>query len=75
MLWGPHYQNWDMNLMKNITWKERYNLQIRADAFNVFNHPNFGVPSVSISNPASMGVVSSTVGEARTLEFAAKFSF
>lgn len=19
MLWGPHYQNWDMNLMKNIT--------------------------------------------------------
>jgi hypothetical protein len=75
MLWGPHYQNWDMNLMKNITWKERYNLQVRADAFNVFNHPNFGVPSASISNPASMGVVSSTVGEARTLEFAAKFSF
>ena len=75
MLWGPHYQNWDMNLMKNISWKERYNLQLRADAFNVFNHPNFGVPSASISNPASMGVVSSTVGEARTLEFAAKFSF
>jgi hypothetical protein len=75
MLWGPHYQNWDMNLMKNITWKERYNLQLRADAFNVFNHPNFGVPSASISNPASMGVISSTVGEARTLEFAAKFSF
>jgi hypothetical protein len=24
MLWGPHYQNWDMNLIKNITWKERY---------------------------------------------------
>jgi hypothetical protein len=75
MLWGPHYQNWDMNLMKNITWKERYNLQVRADAFNVFNHPNFGVPSASISNPASMGVISSTVGEARTLEFAAKVSF
>ena len=61
--------------MKNITWKERYNLHLRADAFNVFNHPNFAVPSASISNPASMGVVSSTVGEARTLEFAAKFSF
>ena len=56
-------------------WKERYNFQIRADAFNGFNHPDFGVPSASISNPASIGVVSSTVGEARTLELAAKFSF
>lgn len=75
MLWGPHYQNWDMNLEKNIGWKERYNLQLRADAFNVFNHPDFSVPSAAVSNPSSIGKITSQVNENRTMEFAAKFSF
>jgi len=75
MLWGPHYQNWDMNLEKNITIGERYRLQLRGEVFNVFNHPNFSVPSAAISNPASVGVISSVVNENRTIEFAAKFNF
>jgi hypothetical protein len=75
MLWGPHYQNWDMNLEKNTTFRERYKLQLRGEVFNVFNHPNFGVPSAAISNPASVGVISSVVNENRTIEFAAKFTF
>ncbi|WP_255551315.1 TonB-dependent receptor [Granulicella sp. dw_53] len=75
MLWGPHYQNWDMNLQKNTSLGERYRLQLRGEVFNVFNHPNFGTPSSAISNPASVGVISSTVNESRTVEFAAKFNF
>lgn len=75
MLWGPHYQNWDMNLQKNTSFGEKYKMQLRADAFNIFNHPNFGVPSAAVSNPASIGVISSVVNENRTLEFGAKFSF
>jgi hypothetical protein len=75
MLWGPHYQNWDMNLQKTTSIGERYRMVLRADAFNVANHPNFSVPSSSISNPASNGVISSVVNENRTMEFGAKFSF
>lgn len=75
MLWGPHYQNWDMNLQKNISFLERYTVELRGDVFNVANHPNFGVPSASISNPASFGVISSVVNENRTIEFGAKFAF
>jgi hypothetical protein len=75
MLWGPHYQNWDMNLEKNTAIGERYKLQLRGEVFNVFNHPNFGVPSSAISNPASVGVISSVVNENRTIEFAAKLNF
>ena len=41
MLWGPHYQDWDMSVVKNTVWRERINLQLRMDSFNVFNHPNF----------------------------------
>jgi len=46
LLWGPHYQELGHEPDEKTTWKERYNLQVRADAFNVFNHPNFGVPAL-----------------------------
>jgi Carboxypeptidase regulatory-like domain len=75
MLRGPNYQNWDMNLEKNTTIGERYKLQLRGEVFNIANHPNFGVPSAAITNPASFGVISSVVNENRTIEFAAKFNF
>ena len=79
MLRGPAFQDWDMNLQKNILFRERYNVQLRADSFNVFNHPNFGTPNASISNPSSVGTITSISGtpnyEQRTVEFAAKFSF
>jgi hypothetical protein len=79
MLRGPRFQNWDMNLQKNILFKERYNVQLRADSFNVFNHPNLGTPNAAISNSSSVGKITSISGtpayEQRTVEFAAKFSF
>ena len=75
MLRGPGYQNWDMNLTKNTTiWRE-YRLQLRAEAFNAFNHPNFGAPGSTITNPSTFGVISSVISENRTIEFGAKFNF
>jgi hypothetical protein len=78
MLRGPAFQDWDMNLQKNIKF-ERYNVQLRADSFNVFNHPNFAVPNSSITSTSNVGQItgiSSTPSyEARTVEFAVKFSF
>ena len=79
MLRGPAFQDWDMNLEKNIVFAERYHVQLRADSFNIFNHPNFGTPSASISNTSTVGTITSISGtpsyEARTVEFAVKFSF
>jgi hypothetical protein len=78
MLRGPAFQDWDMSLQKNTTWRERYNVQLRADSFNIFNHPNFAVPNAAITN-SNAGTITGTSGtpsyEARTLEFAIKFSF
>jgi len=78
MLRGPAFQDWDMNLQKNIRFS-RYNVQLRADSFNIFNHPNFAVPNSAISSPSNVGqitAISSTpTYEQRTVEFAAKFSF
>jgi hypothetical protein len=78
MLRGPRFQDWDMSLQKNISWHDHYNMQLRADSFNVFNHPNFGTPNASISN-SNVGTITGMSGtptyEQRTLEFAAKFNF
>ncbi len=35
----------DLNLFKNFKIAERFNLAIGAQAFNAFNHPNFGLPN------------------------------
>jgi hypothetical protein len=78
MLRGPAFQDWDMNLQKNIKFN-RYNVQLRADSFNVFNHPNFAVPNSAISNTATVGTITAIAStptyEQRTVEFAVKFSF
>lgn len=77
MLRGPGWQNWDMSLQKNITIAENYRVQLRADSFNVFNHPNFGTPNSDISNTSSVGQITGMAStyEPRTVEFAAKFNF
>jgi hypothetical protein len=41
-LTGPRYFGTDMSVMKDFALTERFNLQFRMDAFNVFNHPVLG---------------------------------
>jgi hypothetical protein len=67
------------NLQKNTKFHQKYNAQLRADAFNTFNHPNFSTPNAAISNTSTVGTITAISGtpayEQRTVEFAAKFSF
>jgi len=43
----PGTFNWDMQFAKNFLITERWRLQLRAEYFNVLNHPNFAPESVS----------------------------
>jgi len=47
-VFGPHFFNSDMSIAKNVTFKEKYTAQFRMDAFNAFNHINFGNPNGNI---------------------------
>jgi hypothetical protein len=38
---GPSFVNLDMTMQKQFSISERWKLEMRADAFNIFNHPNF----------------------------------
>jgi len=39
---GPGLMNWDMSLFKNVSIKEKAKLQLRLEAYNVFNHAEWG---------------------------------
>jgi len=39
---GPPLADFDFAMKKQFNLTERMNLQFRAEAFNIFNHPNFG---------------------------------
>lgn len=73
-LWGPGRVNFDMSLFKDFPLHEKIKVQFRAEAFNVFNTPQFGLPSSSIGS-STAGVISSTVGNSRDLQVALRFEF
>jgi hypothetical protein len=66
--------------MKNLMMGQRYRLQLRADIFDVFNHPNFGPPGNIVGSPM-FGKISRTrlptgeAGSSRQIQLAAKLSF
>jgi hypothetical protein len=59
-LYGPHYVDSDLSLNKQFFKREALTLAIGANAYNVFNHPNFGPPVGDISS-GSFGQIQSTV--------------
>lgn len=74
-LFGPHYQQWDISLAKNTALSERVRFQLRADAFNTFNHPNFANPNATLSNTSNFGQITNTTGQPRTIALGAKLQF
>ncbi len=73
-LWGPGQYSWDMGLAKNIKFVERLNLELRMDAFSVFNHPTFSNPSSDISVASTVGRITSAAGS-RTIQLGARMTF
>jgi hypothetical protein len=77
---GPDFVDTDLSLIKDTKIWERMNLQFRADAFDVFNHPNFGNPNLSVGS-TTFGTITSTrfangdYGSARQLQLALKLEF
>jgi hypothetical protein len=48
---GPGFWMYDAALIKDIKITERQRLQFRADAYNLFNHPNFFVDDQKVNDP------------------------
>jgi outer membrane receptor protein involved in Fe transport len=74
VLYGPGTVNWDLSLVKNTVIRERLRAQIRLDAFNAFNTPNFGFPNAAIRGPIA-GQITSTINDNRDLQLALRLEF
>jgi HSP20 family molecular chaperone IbpA len=71
---GPGFWNVDMSLVKRFKVNGRINAELRADAFNAFNHARFGNPNGALGS-ATFGQVTGTDGPARLVRFGARVSF
>ena len=58
-VYGPGFANVDLTLAKNTKLSERLNMQLRVDAFDALNHPNYGQPG-----PQSGGILASVFSTA-----------
>jgi Carboxypeptidase regulatory-like domain/TonB-dependent Receptor Plug Domain len=72
-LYGPGEINADMALMKLFSLPEKARFELRAEAFNTFNHTNLGNPNSTLTSSA-FGKITSA-GAPRILQFAGKIIF
>lgn len=74
VLYAPGTQTIDVSLSRNFPIGGRFRLQFRADAFNLFNTPQFGFPNANIGSPTA-GRITSTIADNRSMQFALKLDF
>lgn len=79
---GPRFDNVDFSLIKKTKITERFSNEMRFEAFDIFNHPNFGQPGRGAQvGSTTFGVISNTrfatgdSGSSRQLQFAMKLIF
>ncbi len=72
----------DLNLSRRIPVTETASLQVRAEVFNLFNHPQYGSPLADISAPSTFGRITTLVNTGptgtstpRQIQFALRLGF
>ena len=74
ILVGPGFHNIDFGLSRSISLIESTSLEIRAEAFNIFNTPQFGLPNATLGQ-STTAVISSVTNPERQIQIAAKIHF
>jgi hypothetical protein len=72
---GPNLIDFDAAIMRSFRLSDRFNLQFRAETFNLANHPNFADPNWYIDIPSVAGSITSTTTTSRQFQFALKLIF
>ena len=72
--YGPHYTDFDLSLQKNFPVSEGKRFQLRAEFFNLFNHPNFNLPTGNLGS-SSAGKITSMSGNSRLMQLGLRFDF
>jgi hypothetical protein len=49
-MYGPGFQQWDMNIQRSFKLHENITLDFRGELFNAFNHGNFGIENTTLTS-------------------------
>jgi hypothetical protein len=71
---GPGLSTLDFSIVKSFEMRDSRRLQFRAEFFNAFNHPNFGLPNRTFGVP-DFGVISSTTTSPRQIQFGLRYEY
>jgi hypothetical protein len=70
---GPAYRRADISFFRELPLIEQLRMQLRAEAFNITNTPNFSAPgNLNFTAPSTFASITSTRDNSRQLQFAAK---
>ena len=73
---GPGFQNVDLAVSRNLHIGNGRQIELRMEAFNLFDIENWANPTVQIgSSNATNGRVTNTTGDPRIMQFAIKYAF
>lgn len=70
---NPGYINFDINLQKNFSIREKYRMEFRSSLYNAFNHANLNSPVSTLTSPDFGKIVSTS--DPRVIEFGLRLSF
>jgi hypothetical protein len=73
-IYGPGFWNMNFGLFKKFAINERTGFQFRAEAYNAFNHPNWGNVNLNPTS-AQFGQVTGKTGDVRNLQLSLRFYF
>ncbi|MCC7156785.1 MAG: carboxypeptidase regulatory-like domain-containing protein [Bryobacterales bacterium] len=65
----------DLSILKRTPITERFNLELRADMTNAFNHPMFGAPTATLSSTLFGRIRDTVVSGSRKIQLGAKINF
>ena len=79
ILRAPGAVNTDLSVYRGFKFRERFNLEFRAEAFNLTNTPHFSAPAANVSGGNFMVITSATgatgAGDERQLRFGLHLAF
>jgi len=79
-VYSPRFVNTDFSAIKHFPIRERMQLDFRAEFFNLFNHPQFGLLGdttgmQNLASSSSFTKLNETVHDPRVIQFAIKLNF
>ena len=73
-LQNPGFANWDISLLKDVAVREGHRVQLRFEAFNFANRPNWGSPRRNVRSVSNFGRIFGAK-PMRRLQFGLKYIF